>query len=211
MDNKQVFIVTTGHYSDYSIRRCFSTQELANEYVEMCEQDRGIGDRVRVEVFTLDGGTTEALFEEWSCWIDYNTGEIEHTDHRKFIANKAEQEQEGRGKWWDLTKRTRSGKKINEYPGAQADSYVSKDHATKLAIEARQAWLRDNTPKEQQMLRMKFYNDKDELLFEKELMEMTFVFPDGSKKFNVQDEEFEAMLTDVAYSKMGNPSEEPTL
>jgi len=198
---EQVFIVTAGHYSDYSIRRCFSTQKLADEYLKMCEQDRGIGDRVRIEVFLLDGGPVEELFEEWSCWIDYNTGEIEHTDHRKFVAKKQEQEQEGRGRWWDFTKRTNVGNKFNEYPGAQADSYVSKDHATKLAVEARQAWLRDNTPKEKTMPRMKFYNENDELLFEKELLEMTFVFPDGSKKFNVGEDEFEEMLKDVACTK----------
>lgn len=57
------------------------------------------------------------------------------------------------------------------------------------------------------MPRMKFYNEADELLFEKELMEMTLVFPDGSKKFNVEEDEFEAMLREVAYTKFDEKGE----
>ena len=47
-EKKQIFIVTTGEYSDYSIDRVFSTRQKAVEYLDT--QD----DNYRLEVFDLD-------------------------------------------------------------------------------------------------------------------------------------------------------------
>jgi hypothetical protein len=47
-ENKQIFIVTTGEYSDYTIDRVFSTRQKAVEYLDT--QD----DNYRLEVFDID-------------------------------------------------------------------------------------------------------------------------------------------------------------
>ena len=47
-EKKQIFIVTTGEYSDYSIDRVFSTRQKAVEYLDT--QD----DNYRLEVFDID-------------------------------------------------------------------------------------------------------------------------------------------------------------
>ena len=47
-EKKQIFIITTGEYSDYTIDRVFSTRQKAVEYLDT--QD----DNYRLEVFDLD-------------------------------------------------------------------------------------------------------------------------------------------------------------
>ena len=47
-EKKQIFIVTTGEYSDYSIDRVFSTRQKAVEYLDTKD------DNYRLEVFDID-------------------------------------------------------------------------------------------------------------------------------------------------------------
>jgi hypothetical protein len=47
-DENKVFVVTTGEYSDYTIKRVFSTRKKALEYLDTKD------DEYRLEVFDLD-------------------------------------------------------------------------------------------------------------------------------------------------------------
>lgn len=138
----KVFIVTRNNYDNYGVEACFSTQEKADEYMELCEQDEFLKIEAGVEVFTLDTRTSEQeVVTEWKCWIDYTTGKIEDHMCHKWLVNKAEQEKKHPGFVSDYTKRTAWGGKINTHRGGQATSYVSKEHVVELAKEARRIWL----------------------------------------------------------------------
>lgn len=58
MNNKTVYVITTGEYSDYSICAIFSTKEKANEYIQQH------GTEYRIEEYNLD----EEVVKEVQLW-----------------------------------------------------------------------------------------------------------------------------------------------
>lgn len=69
-ENREIYIVTCGEYSDYRIDRAFSTRELAEEYI-----DRK-GDDYRLEVFDLDEPMPERKTLLWRVSLDLLTKKV---------------------------------------------------------------------------------------------------------------------------------------
>ncbi len=127
-----IFVVTSGEYSDYGIRAIFSTEELANRWIALHKE----GDRseFNIETWSLDGEATAENITVWRCGILLDSGEIKEPPYpytevrvpfRGYILQAAVS--------------------VPAYDGrlvARVESGVSAEHAEKVAVEARQAWQR---------------------------------------------------------------------
>jgi len=112
----KVYIVTRGCYSDYGIETVFSTRKLAELY--QSELRDSTSDILEMEV---DG---EVGFVRRKCFyasIDLKTGDVV-------------------GEYQDS--RMASPTLRSQGDGVQVCSFVSAEHARKLAVEKRQEWLR---------------------------------------------------------------------
>ena len=133
----KVYVVTSGQYSDYGIEAMFSTPEKAQAFI--AKQD-----------FNEDRGREEWELDEWEhalkteCWetvIKLETGETRNRDTERigtwtrFVPNPRWTETENT--WWNIPRYDQPCDAI------RALSVVSQEHATKIAVEARQKWLRD--------------------------------------------------------------------
>ncbi len=126
----KVYIVTSGAYSDYQINAVFSTREKAESFVN------GGTDLYSIEEFPLDDYGEESVHKVWSARI--NAEGIVYTDETHEIKDST-----CRGKTYPMTSYTPEycvGKP--HISVGVAESCVSAEHALKLAVEARQAWLR---------------------------------------------------------------------
>lgn len=130
----KVFVVTHGAYSDYCIDAIFSTKEKAEEYVVKYNETNSY-DKGEITEWDLDEmENAELITQTWSCRINLNTGDITHEkpNEYKLVVKQGE-----RGD-------TSTDKAI---PGfdvhGMATSYISAEHARKLAVELRQKWLRE--------------------------------------------------------------------
>lgn len=116
-----VYLVTDGDYSDYHIKAIFSTRELAEAYKAKRAPDGYI------EEYELDTASSEVLRTCYACHIWIEDGSIREWSFQE----------------WALPT-TRARNVAIGSVGASAYSYVSPKHARKLAIEARQAYLREH-------------------------------------------------------------------
>lgn len=145
MENKTVYLVTEGDYSDYHICGVFSTKELAEAYFANTARAKDF----HIEEQTLDAPAlvlkqiySEILvLEDGSRWVGSTP---DHTGAEHF-AYRGEEVSEGyRGSvaylQWGLLGTGRYDPKPSH---VAAKSAVSQEHATKLAAEARQAYLRN--------------------------------------------------------------------
>lgn len=151
----KVYLVTSGCYSDYGVVGAFSTKELAETFLNGAE-DKGYG--YRIEDYDLDN-QTECIRRYWECCIllDSSTrtdcfiygepgpflaGAIynERSDVRVAPVDVRVQEPQPAVS----TLYCHFGKDSSEQLRCiWRCSYVSKEHAQKLAVEARQKWLRE--------------------------------------------------------------------
>lgn len=129
-----VYVVTSGHYSDYGIVAIFSSMELARKFMADVP-DNGYND---VEEWVVDAFAGFIRREKFTAVIDLKSGEI--WDQREWPLECAEAGQRSsepnfwyRGPVGDISS-----------PQISCYSFVSADHACKLAVEARQQWLREN-------------------------------------------------------------------
>lgn len=123
MPKRTIYIVTEGEYSDYGIRGVFSTQAKAQAYVDG------------------NGGD----IEEWG--LDEFAGWIKRTHFRAKIrlSDGAILQEWNYQATADPHKRSED---VQQWKGRDdmqmcATSLVSAEHARKLAVEARQNWLRE--------------------------------------------------------------------
>ncbi len=126
MSNQTIYVVTSGSYSDYGIRAIFSTKEKAEHYVSLSKEtdpDEPHG----IEEWTLDAMDNVIVSNVYSCYINLNTGDISRLVELSYKSL--------------IQQGTKSDVLIgcNEI---NVTSYISKEHCEKIAIEARQKWLR---------------------------------------------------------------------
>lgn len=74
-ENKKIYIVTCGEYSDYRIDRVFSQKKLADEYLD------GKSDDYRLEVYDLDEPMPERKTLLWRISLDLSTKKVRFCDH----------------------------------------------------------------------------------------------------------------------------------
>lgn len=127
-----VFIVTEGDYSDYRIRSVFSTRELAEAHISNRQPNGEI--------------------EEWA--VDCERDAVERTLYMVTIGEDGNVLHKSDTSCFDsVMVNPASGiksqqKEFNSYHKKwyfAGHSFQSHDHAQKLAVECRQAWLREQT------------------------------------------------------------------
>jgi hypothetical protein len=137
MDQNKVYIVTAGDYSDYYICGVFSSEEKA----KVCVEDTPDGD-YKIEEYSVDTMPKQIFRERYSVYIDVNGNEDgKGSCYVENITEIADEHLRGRSQF---IKDYVSLKRPHPVTGFCGYSYESKDHAFKLAVECRQAWLREN-------------------------------------------------------------------
>lgn len=121
----KVFLVTHENYSDNHVKAVFSTKKIAAAY-------RREGKFDNIEEYELDGEAGYIVRVVYRWRIDAKTGEMAQGYGDEEMASPTE-----RG-----TVTQHQPKNGNIF--FVANSYESPEHARKLAVEARQAWLREN-------------------------------------------------------------------
>lgn len=162
---KIIYAVSKGSYSDYSIQALYSTREKAQKFIDESvvkdAQWRNYGtpqdyvfehlyissDSYRIEKYILDPpdeieppGLGE-LTHGFSATIELESGDV--TDVHDFSVRDFDYRQ---NPFWTDKRIDKEQKRF-----VTCLSKVSKDHAIKLAVEARQYWLRMLTQVEQIM------------------------------------------------------------
>ena len=127
----KVWIYTEGSYSDYHVEAVFSTKEKADAYAAQCGEYGG------VDEWDVDEFADHVRRPWWVCEIDLETGDLVRAREGSEVISPHERgsEESGTGTSYDPTS-------YNLRDVASGKSFVSKDHAMKLAVEARQAYLR---------------------------------------------------------------------
>lgn len=132
----QVFVVTTGAYSDYGISSIFSTREKAQSWI-----DKHHSGEYRIEEYELDECASHVVLTRHEVDIDLESGDIICTRSHPWVGPNVRSEKstivDFRG-----TGRSSSWPSFGRLLG-KVTSYVSADHALKLAAECRQEWLRN--------------------------------------------------------------------
>lgn len=124
----KVYIVSDGEYSDYAIQGIFSTEVVANAYKDACHP---LG---QVEAWDVDERAGASLRPCWKVMIQIDDGSVIETWSTQTEALGTE-----RGGAFRFQAIGRCPVRVS------ALSYVSASHALKLAVEERQAWLREAT------------------------------------------------------------------
>jgi len=125
-----VFIVTQGSYSDYSILAVFGDEHEAEEFAS--RQKSWAGDNAEVEEWELDRWKEAVEKDTWQATIDLKSGELTRTGFpvKQYVPQGCT--------CWERYHNKQLGT-------ITLTSTVDFDHADKLAVEARQAYLREET------------------------------------------------------------------
>lgn len=125
-----IYVVTEGEYSDYRIVAVFASLEEATAF---CPDEalKDILQCYKIEPFVLGETKGKAVRKRWTIAISLKTGEIIQS---RCGSQFDEVELGWRGKSW----------LVDYHRTAEACSHVSAEHAMKLAVEARQKWLRES-------------------------------------------------------------------
>lgn len=120
-----VYVVTAGCYSDYGIEAIFSTRELAEDYiVANPKKYSGYND---IAEWTVDERAGWVPRKGWYLHLGLSDGSVGNKGSETSTA--------------DPNARNEEPYFMPDY--VRVTSYVSAEHALKLAVEARQAWLRE--------------------------------------------------------------------
>lgn len=135
-----VYVVTSGCYSDYKIEAVFSTEERATAF--KAELDKTLCDGqfsdIAIEAWELDARAGEENRPIYHAEIDLKTGAVQDPWMESRMVST-------RARAVDPPDESVASEHI-----AYGSSAVSAKHAMKLAVEARQAWLREKATKAQQ-------------------------------------------------------------
>lgn len=128
-----VYIVTTGEYSDYCIRAVFTDREKAEEYVRE---------------YNACKPSCTADWEDWEA--DAEADMVATVLHGRCIHMDSGELTLFNGTRTYLHPKGSREATVNRHPGPiqhggsiSVWSPVSSEHAAKVAVEARQAWLRE--------------------------------------------------------------------
>jgi len=125
----KIYIVTSGDYSDYGVDAVFSTKEKADAYVATARANGDFSCCVNnPDEWELDAIPLESIKSMWTVNCDLGDGSLDEP-----IGPTAEVVSDG----------SRGDADIFAPWRAVGRSYVSAEHAKKLAVEARQKWLRE--------------------------------------------------------------------
>lgn len=75
---KKVYIITSGEYSDYTIKAVFSTREKAEEYVDTHGSD------YRIEEYSVDDEQVEKKEGVWLVYVNWITGNADSANPQNF-------------------------------------------------------------------------------------------------------------------------------
>lgn len=128
---KTAYVVTQGEYSDYSIIGVFLTREEAEAFTGGYDRDDPCG-WYGIEEYPIGGPEGVRIRTVYWCRINLKDGQIPRTGESVQLFDSSERATTIRGPNYDWE--------------IIVESAVSKDHAIKVAIEARQKWLREKTP-----------------------------------------------------------------
>lgn len=130
---KKVYLVTSGEYSGYHVEACFSSKEKAKDYVKKINKTSEFYGAC-VETYIVDDTNLDTLVLRpyWYSTINLKDGRIEYEDGRTTEYELAKPHERGESEVEEIFD-------FDTY--IHATSYVSQEHANKLVIEARQAWL----------------------------------------------------------------------
>ena len=143
-----VYVVTSGSYSDYGIRAVFSTRKLAQDYIDKANSIReadGVdystanvyfAADANIETWGLNLEVEAKAFSFWTVGMLLDDGSVIEPVH------------EGLEYGRPVSRVVQCGVKVpcyNNRPIVRVFSVKSAKHAQKMAVEARQAWLRKKT------------------------------------------------------------------
>lgn len=129
----EIYIVTSGCYSDYGISAVFTDKQSAEDYVKECHKC-GQSD-ASVETWEANSEAEKVCRPAWAIQM-FLDGRLRMDSHYNILASPNMRVHEGiNNAFYD------DGK----YGFVCVTSLVSRDHAIKLAIEKRQAVLRTKT------------------------------------------------------------------
>lgn len=142
-----IYVVTTGSYSDYSVRGLFLTKEAA----EACRAELAKGqytDPNDVEEYTLDALAGHVTTTSWTVDIDCKGNlhrQRESTEFGEAGGSRAEvvTESEGSPAYANAFWQSRPDYSYMAKPYLSVHSWVSQEHADKVAIEQYQRRLMD--------------------------------------------------------------------
>lgn len=138
----KVYVLTQGCYSDYSIVGVFSSREKVREYwAHRYSESESPLDENDIEEWSID---------EWlaASWHDVWYARLNLYDGRGDAYFKADDKAPASGQEFDVPQNSVEVVTFNYGQATRwiyAKSVVSAQHAQKLAVEGRQAWLRDKT------------------------------------------------------------------
>lgn len=130
-EEKKVYIVTSGSYSAYGIRAVFSTREAADEYCKNHNAGNKYSDEADVEVWPLNAELQARWLDIFHTSIEIESGNLTGGWFDRDFVNPANVKAEPRE--YTIIGRARS---------IAVKSPYSQEHANKLAVEARQHYLR---------------------------------------------------------------------
>lgn len=135
---EKVWVVCEGEYSSRSIVAVFSSQEKADAYVKAADTIKENSySNCDIEEFMIDAAADHVFRHAHHCQIDLITGEIGHYSASGEMVPPGQRAKDPEVYISGL------GSDFPGNPHASVTSYVSEDHAYKLAAESRQAWLRE--------------------------------------------------------------------
>jgi hypothetical protein len=132
---KTVYAVTAGSYSDFRYLGVFSSEQKAQQYIDKRKAgDDLVGIDINgIEEFNLDEALKECEYPRWCVDIRLDNGAVMSGPSKDTL--------------WGIPSSLKFAQsKCGGNPYARGISHKSGEHALKLAIEARQEYLRNATP-----------------------------------------------------------------
>lgn len=126
----RVYVVTVGEYSDYHTEGIFSTREFAERF---CSELIAIGDTPNIDEWVLNQRSNDRAMKVYVVTIDMQTGQVQELGSAVRVVDPRYTNTVSFQRW--------CGKELHTVK--QIDSAVSLEHAIKVAVEARQAFLRE--------------------------------------------------------------------
>lgn len=135
-----IYVVTAGEYSNYGICALFSTTGAAQAFIDASEEHTP-GGEYGIETYLLDKHLQPTKRRGWQAHIDMEDGELKRTESVELVAGANVRSLPPHNHAWRLPQ--------GYYKWTDVISFVSEDHARKLAVEARQKLIREHlcTPK----------------------------------------------------------------